>query len=194
MENEIKREKKLINDIAGLSSLRSFFQKKYEEVCQALQELTLYKDTSDLYPRLEDIKNAIDTLGEKEKSLQQYKSIIEKRIEGLRQAKVLEDFGDLQGAARSYALCGEYVKSARLYHKAGKFMKAGDSYFAAGEYQKALKMYLSNGQKNSRLAQTYEALEEFRKAAQVWKALGRAKESQRCMRKVRQLSLFDLDL
>jgi len=191
MRKEMEKEKKLIDDLSELSAISESFVSKYDDMCETLRNMNLAGDEEEIVARLNELKEIIDDLTANEASLKTYRNILEERVESLREAIILEDFGDFQGAARAYALCGEYLKSAKLYQKAQKFDKAGDAYYSAGKFGKAIKMYAQAGQQNEKMALAYEKLGEYRQAALIWKDLGKIKESQRCMKKINQLSLFD---
>jgi tetratricopeptide (TPR) repeat protein len=191
MKKELEREKRLVDDLSELSEISESFLIKYDDIYQTFQDLQLTDGETEIVAKLAELKKVIDDLRKNETSLKHYKDVLTERVESLREAKILEDFGDFQGAARAYALCGEYLKAARFYQKAQNFDKAGDSYYSAGDFERAVKMYKKGGQPHDKMALAYENLGDYRQAAMIWKELGKIKESQRCMRKVNQLSLFD---
>ncbi len=192
MENDLKREKRLINDLSELSAISEAFLTKFDDINKTLKELDFSGEDDDIVRKFESLKKVIDSLVANEKSLKNYKTIVQERVNSLRQAIILEDFGDYNGAARVYALSGEYFKAARLYQKAHNYQKAGDAYFSAGNFKKAIKMYEKTGDQTEKLALAYEKVARYRQAAMVWKQLGKIAESRRCMQKVNQLSLFDI--
>ena len=166
MENDLRREKRLINDLSELSAISEAFLTKFDDINRTLKELDFSGEDEDIVMKFESLKKVIDSLVANEKSLKNYKTIVQERVNSLRQAIILEDFGDYNGAARVYALSGEYFKAARLYQKARD--------------------------QTEKLAVTYEKVTQYRQAAMVWKQLGKIAESRRCMQKVNQLSLFDI--
>ena len=181
----------LKNTVSELAAIKLYFINKKEEYENILQQLSINEHNHKIFGGSKHLEKAARYLADNGMMRYAVELLLEKR-NYLLLGKIQEEKGMIKEAARSYGLCGEFVKSAELHLKIGNRELAADMFVSGKQHQRALDIYLQLEKKNyNKIAELYEKLGEYKKAGELYLKLRKPKKAENCFKKIKTTELWD---